>query len=337
MLRRDLLKMTIGAAFAAAIPKVATATPVKGRYFGWNERASKETIHKFIETHKYPYLSQQDYSIRGTGEGALALLWKPFEKVTGVEFEPHDQEIGDCVSHGFGLGVDFLTAIQIVMHGKPEKWVGKAATEILYGGGRVESAKLPKNERRGDGSTGHWQADFLTRWGVLLRQEYPGGHDFRKYSGKVAKSIGYTGVPDELEPLCKLHPVKTCALVESYEQYRDCMKNGYVVAICSNVGFGEDSSEWVRDSEGFLRRKPAPWYHCMLGAGVDDNPRRPGGLIFNSWGRKWVTGPKRHNQPDGTFWVDAATLDAMLKQGDSFALSNYVGYPGLSVPDYVLW
>jgi len=334
--RRDMLKMVLGAGFASLLPRVAHAAPMNGRYFGWDEAASKLSIEKFIETHKYPFLSQQDQAIRGTGEGKLALLWKAFEKVTGSQYVPHDQQIGDCVSHGFGLGVDFRTALQIEM-GKPEKWVAKAATEILYGGGRVESAKLPKNERRSDGSTGHWQADFLTRWGVLLRQEYPGGHDFREYSGKRAKEIGYNGVPNELEPLCKLHPVKTCALVRNYPEFRDAVSNAYPVAICSNVGFGDSTPEWVRDSEGFLRRKRAPWYHCMLGAAVDDNPRRPGGLIFNSWGPKWVTGPTRHGQPAGTFWVDADTLDAMLRQGDSFALSDYVGYPGLSVPDYVLW
>jgi hypothetical protein len=27
----------------------------------------------------------------------------------------------------------------------------------------------------------------------------------------------------------------------------------------------------------------------------------------------------------------------MLSQGDSFALSSYVGYPSLSVPSYVIW
>jgi hypothetical protein len=331
--RREMLKLAAGIGLASLLPRMTAAAPASGRFFGWDENASKRSIETFIENHKYPYLSQQDHAIRGTGEGQTVLLWKAFEKVTGKAYEPHDQEIGDCVSHGFGLGVDFLTALQIEM-GKPEKWVAEAATEILYGGGRVEAGGIRDTQ---DGSTGHWQAEFLTMWGVLLRQEYPGGHDFRKYSGKKAKEIGFKGVPDELEPLCKLHPVKTCALVKSYPEFRDAVSNGYPVAICSNVGFGDGSNEWVRDSEGFLRRKRSPWYHCMLGAAVDDNPRRPGGLIFNSWGRKWVTGPRRLEQPDGTFWVDADTLDAMLSQGDSMALSNYVGYPGLTVPDYVIW
>lgn len=332
--------MALAGGFGAFLPRFANAKPTntgQSRYFGWNERASKQSIEQFINDHRYPFLSQQDAAIRGTGEGKVALLWQPFVTVTGKEFEPHDQEIGDCVGQGFGLGVDFLTAIQIVLQGRPEQWVAKCATEILYAGGRIEVAKLRGRDAASDGSTGHWQAEFLTRWGALLRQQYPGGHDFSQYSGKKARELGRTGVPNALEPLCKLHPVQTCALVRSYEECRDSLANGYPVAMCSNVGFGDSSSEWVRDSEGFLRRKRAPWYHCMLVAGVDDNPSRPGCLVFNSWGSRWVTGPTRHNQPLGTFWVDADTIDAAMKQGDSMALSNYVGYPGLSVPSYVLW
>jgi hypothetical protein len=34
-----------------------------------------------------------------------------------------------------------------------------------------------------------------------------------------------------------------------------------------------------------------------------------------------------------TFWVDADVLDRMLGQGDSFALSNYDGFPARRLPD----
>lgn len=338
--RRDLLKGFAATAAGLLLPKVTAKAnfdfdlTVRNR-FGWDERASKISIEEFIEAHEHPFLSQQDEAIRGTGAGKTVLLWKAFEKLTGKAYEPHDQQIGDCVGQGFGLGVDFLTALQIDMGGMPELWVAKAATEILYAGGRVEVGGLRGD--RMDGSTGHWQAEFLTRWGVLLRQKYPGGYDFSEYSGKTAKELGTLGVPDELEPICKLHPVKTCALVTSWSECCDAIANGYPVAVCSNVGFGDSSIQWVRDSQGFLRRKRAPWYHCMLIGAIDDTGSRPGGLIFNSWGSNWVTGPTRLDQPLGTFWVDASTIDAMLKQGDSMALSNYVGYPGAVVPSYVIW
>lgn len=334
--RRSFLSLSIGAGLTTLLPKVVTAAPymrANNRMFGWNERASKDTVQQFIDSHEYPYFSQQSQQITGTGEGKVAHLWRCLEKVKGSQYEPSDQQLGDCVGQGFSLGVDVLTATQIEMGGLPEQWVAQASSEIIYAGSRVEVAKQRDWQ---DGSTGHWAAEFITRWGVLLRQPYPGGHDFSVYSGKTAKNLGYYGVPDELEPLCKLHPVKTTAIVRSYEEGRDAIFNGYPVVVCSNVGFGDSSREWVRDSQGFLRRKRAPWYHCQAILAVDDTPTRPGALVFNSWGPKWITGPVR-DQPFSTYWVDADTVTAMLSQGDSFALSSYVGYPSLSVPSYVIW
>jgi len=121
----------------------------------------------------------------------------------------------------------------------------------------------------------------------------------------------------------------------SYSECIDCLANGMPVAVCSNVGFGE--GQCTRDSEGFLTRKRFPWWHCMLIGGFDDASSRPGALIFNSWGPDWVNGPTRHGQPEGTFWADADTIDSMLQQGDSFALSAYLGYPALTIPPYVLY
>jgi hypothetical protein len=105
--------------------------------------------------------------------------------------------------------------------------------------------------------------------------------------------------------------------------------------VCSNVGFGDPRCR--RDREGFLTRKRAPWYHAMLFAGYDDMYKRPGALCFNSWGYNWVYGPTRGPQPGGTFWVDATTVTAMLRQGDSFAFSAYVGFPRVNIPPYILW
>jgi len=333
--RRDFLRATLLAGASTLLPAPVLAGFQNGRNFGWSPNA--EAMKRFIATHDHPFLSQLNSRIRGTGEGKTVLLWKALEQIMGTPYEPHNQGIGDCVGQGYALGVDILTAVQAVVHGKPEKWVAKASSEILYAGGRIEVGGLSGRNARGDGSTGYWQAEFITSYGVLLRQKYPGGHDFTTYDAAKARQLGRTGVPDELEPLCKLHPVKTAAIVKSWEECRDSVANGHPVAMCSNIGFGDSSREWVRDSQGFLTRKRKPWWHCMLVAAIDDNPRRPGGLVFNSWGPNWVTGPTRLDQPRGTFWVDADTLDTAMKQGDSMALSNYVGYPGLSVPDYVIW
>jgi C1A family cysteine protease len=99
--------------------------------------------------------------------------------------------------------------------------------------------------------------------------------------------------------------------------------------MCSDIGFQD-----VRDDEGFLGRSIMPWYHAMLIIAIDDRYKRPGALVQNSWGKNWVYGPTRHGQPKGSFWVDAEIIDNAMRQGDSVALSGYVGYPKLKTPDY---
>ena len=289
-------------------------------YCGWIY--SPQSRSRFLSTQFSPFLSQLNEQIRDTGKGRTVLLWQAMEKVLGHPLIPHAQEIGDCVSHGFGLGVDVLTCVQMRQSLVPSIWVAPAATEIIYGGARVQVAK---GRYFGDGCNGLDAAEFIKNYGILLRQKYVDGKfDYTRYSGQVANQLGRSGVPGPLCSLCRLHPVQTVSLVRSWAECRDAIANGYPVAMCSNVGF---SVRRGRDSDGFLSPGRAPWNHCMLIAGIDDNEKRPGGLIINSWGNDWVGGPKRLGQPEGSFWADASVIDRAMKQNDSVALSQYVGYP----------
>jgi hypothetical protein len=340
MNRRKLLKYLlgmIGGFILGSKPKYIGGAPAKlleedtaPLFCGWIDDVKARKA--FVQKNKYAFLSQMDGQIKGTGKGQAVFLWKYFERITGSPLVTHYQEIGDCVAHAFGLGTDVLTAVQILMHMKPERWITKCATELIYAGSRVE---VGGGKIRGDGSMGVWAAEFIKNWGVLLQLPYlDGAYDFTKYSGYKARQLGNrgAGVPDELEPLCKLHPVKTCAIVRSWEECRDAVANGYPVAMCSNVGFNSH-----RDKDGFLLRSRRPWYHAMIILGIDDAYQRPGALVQNSWGVHWVSGPTRHNQPEGSFWADASTIDAALRQGDSIALSGYIGYPRVKIPDYQIW
>jgi len=331
--RRDALKGMAATASGLLLPKAASAglfTPSNSQ-FGWTP--NETSLKDFIRRHKNPYVTNLNESIKGSGKGKTVLLWKALERVMGQKLVPHNQKAPDCVSQGFALGVDFVSAIQIVLERKPEMWKGKAATEPIYGGSRVE---IGGYTGRGGGSTGHWGAEWISRYGILLRQEYPGGYDFTTYDAQKSVEYGRTGCPDALEPLTKLHPVKKVAICRSYSDLRDCIANGHPVVVCSNVGFG-NGKVCRRDSEGFLTRKRKPWMHCMMFGGYDDKYRRPGALCINSWGYGWIEGPTRLEQPAGSFWIDAKTVDYMLRQGDSFALSAYVGYPKLNIPPYILF
>jgi hypothetical protein len=293
-------------------------------YAGW--LPNKASTKRFKAVNPVPYFRQAAKHLAGTGAGKRAFLWKYMEAVTKKPVDPHDQGIGDCVSQGWGLGVDILDCVQIA-HGRGE-WKTTCATEPIYAGGRVE---IGKGQIIGDGMHGTWAADWCRLWGILLRQAYlDGKYDFTNYSGAKARRWAHIcrrctewggGVPDELEPFAKEHPVKTTTLVKTWEEARDAVCNGYPVAICSNVGFKSE-----RDVDGFAQRD-GKWYHCMLLAGVDDSIRRSGGLMMNSWGPDWISGPTRFDQPTGSFWADASVIDHMLSQEDSFALSTYIGYP----------
>jgi len=331
MNRREALKRMTATASGLLLPTgLVQAQEKKMLYGGWVH--SPAARRAFIKRNRYPFFSQLARGIKGTSDGKVVMLHQFMEQAQGHEIVPHAQQIGDCVGHAFALGVDMLTATQAFMLNRPERWVAECATEPLYGGSRVE---IGGGGLVGDGSVGHWAAEWLIRYGALLRQQYPGGHDFTTYSGSLAKRLGRLGCPDELEPIAKLHPVRTIALVNTFDEACDAIANGYPVTLCSNVGFGMSSEYWVRDRDGFLRRRGL-WGHAMLGIGFDRKYRRRGICIQNSWGN-WVTGPTRHNQPAGSFWCDEETINSMLAQGDCHALSGYVGYPRVDIPDYEIW
>ena len=253
-----------------------------------------------------------------SGAGKVVLLYKALEKVLGRPMAPREQAIGDCVSWGAAHCVDVVSAVEIAIKGESEKYVADCATEWIYGTSRViqGGGRL----RNSDGSLGSWAQAAVKENGTLIRKDYGNGVDLTRYSGERAKDWGFRGLPFEMEATADQHPIGATALVKSYEEARDSIANGYPVMVCSGIGFTME-----RDSEGFCKRKGS-WAHCMAFTGVDDSHSRPGLLCQNSWG-DYLKGGRRHDQPVGSFWVDADTADAMLKQADSYALSNFKGYP----------
>jgi hypothetical protein len=251
-----------------------------------------------------------------TGKGKVSLLYKAQERFAPVS--KIRQEIGSCVGHGYARADDVLTSVEIALKGEAESWQGYSSSEWLYGTSRV---LVGKGRIRGDGSVGAWAASAISEYGTLLRKKYP-EVDLSSYSGSREKEWGSpSGFPKELVELGKQHVVRGTAIVRSYEEARDMLANGYPVPVCSNQGFSDK-----RDDEGFSRPKGI-WPHCMLFVAVDDSYKRPGLLCCNrSWGDNWNSGPTRHEQPGGTFWVDADVADKMLSQGDSYALSDKDGY-----------
>lgn len=253
-----------------------------------------------------------------------ALLWLAEEKAKGGEQPSWDQgEVGTCVSFGFGRGVNDLMYVQA---GGSKLASPDVATEPIYGGSRVE---VGGGRISGDGSVGAWAARFVREWGVLFRQPY-GRHDLSRYSERLSREWGNRGVPDELEPTCREHPVRTVALVKTPQEAWALLGNGYPIPVCSTVGFETPLTE------GFC--VPAGnWPHCMLLRGRLLAKYRgsvvKAFVVQNSWadylqGEPYVVGADgtRVKLPEGCFAITDTWLSYILRDEDSLALSDFVGF-----------
>jgi hypothetical protein len=252
-------------------------------------------------------------------------LWDACRKATGDLLPPRDQgQVGACVAFGTASAIEHLLCVQIAS-GAAEEY-RDLAQEVIYGGSRVE---VGGGRVRGDGSVGAWAAKFVHDYGVVPRGVH-GSHDLTRYDERRCREYGARGVPDDLEPVARQHPVRTVANVRSWEECRAAIRNGYPVAVCSSQGFAMG-----RDADGFCRPQGV-WHHCMAVVGVRGGGR-PGGFLLNSWGPNAHSGPlgPGHPSPAG-FWADAAVLGRMLAEGDSWAFSSAAGFPARKLDWYAM-
>ena len=283
---------------------------------GWVDDPAK--VEEIMNDLPFPVFQDVWQPIKGTGKNKKTLLYDYIRKASGGKFPKRKQTVGDCVAQGAAYAVDAVKSVDIILNKEFEEWVAETATEDIYAGSRVQ---IGNGRLRGDGSIGAWAARYVNEYGAVPRGKY-GNIDLTTYSGSKARSWGRkgVGVPKSLLPIVKKHPVLTVSKVTTYEEVRDLISNGYAVTIASSQGFSSR-----RDGEGFASPKGS-WAHQMSILAVDDEYKRPGVLVQNSWG-KWNGGPKRHDQPDGSFWVDAEEIEKrILKKGDSWAFSGYEGF-----------
>lgn len=265
-----------------------------------------------------------------------------FKNMIGTYHPEGPQEIGDCVSWGNGNLINYTQVLEAWMQiqelrvsGATDEQVNKAleearyeyqetATEVIYALSRVE---IGGGRIRGDGSVGAWAAKALTDYGTISRKELDKLGVGGRYSGSRARSWGRSGLPDELEPAARQHLIADMTPVRSFNDLAWHIQNLRVVAVCSNVGF-ENGRRGVtqRDEQGFATARGS-WAHCMLFVSVKMGGR-PGALLCNQWPKGTVQGPMGDVEiPDCSWWVDADTVDRMLRQNDSFTGTKYKGYP----------
>jgi hypothetical protein len=284
---------------------------------GWIPRPDE--VARALQAMPRPYFAQAASHLAGSGAGKTVQLYLAYKDVNnGRYFDYPAQVIGDCVSHGFGHGIDLLAAVQIAIARRAEAFK-ETATEAVYGMARVDIGG--QRGSYSDGAVGAWAAKAVSELGTLNREK------LGPYDGKRAKEWGARGVPREIAAGAVDHRVRTTSLVTTYEQLEDALFNGYPVVVCSDQGFTME-----RDQDGFCQPR-GTWMHCMLLVGVRAG-ERPGACVLQSWGSNVPSGPIGLDQPSYSFWADRRVVERMLAQQDSWSLSSFDGYPGQVIPDH---
>ena len=256
-------------------------------------------------------------------------------------YGPWRQGIGDCVSFGWALGVYIASCVDYIEGEIPEPPL-VVATEPIYGGARCEQRGV-QFAGWSDGATGSGAARWVRGLdsgigGVLFRQDYGRGVNLTVYDPDRAKQYGAYGCGgkdnDWLDKVANEHTAREVALIKTYDEACAAIEAGMPVVICCNIGWSSQ-----RDEDGFARRS-GRWLHCQAAISVrykENEGGRDGILIMNSWGAGWNRGGRwPSDQPDGSYWCDPQTFQAVLSQGESFAVSGVNGFKWRNL-DHKAW
>ena len=275
-----------------------------------------EDVSKLLGELPHPLFGAAAYDLTGSGKGKLALLFKSIQKFDPDFGKSERQTTGDCVSHATRNSVD-VTRCHEIIGGQREDFVARGATEGIYG----------CRGHGGQGMSCSEAARFVNKnGGILLRQKY-GEFDLSVYDSTVGTRWGSRGVPEDIIKAAQKHQVKTISLINTVDQARDALANGYSISVCSNSGYSSR-----RDKHGIAKRS-GNWGHAMAWVGVDDTREIYNETLFlvqNSWG-VWNGGDKRHDQPDGSFWIRQGDAEEMLSANGSWVFSDVDGFPARKV------
>lgn len=300
-------------------------TPSDAR-MGWSGREEAKRAWEAIgEQFASFFIAAQTESTNGK----RVVLWEASKLANGGRHFPTlRQQVGSCVGHGGANACWYLSAWEVVRLNDRERVI-MPVEPYAYGIMRMEGGFRIS----GDGGVGSWMALATTKYGVL-RSDLEGGPTWDERSGELGTTVSWSGEldrqwgrrpgpPAELVDAGRQHLVRTVAKVTSYEQVRDALANGYPVTVASSQGFQmrprvDRGKHWGVPS--------GTWMHQMCFIGVDDDSARPGCYCLNSWGAD-AHGRPADDAPPGGFWVDAETVTRMARQDDTFAWSQFDGFP----------
>lgn len=291
--------------------------------FGWIRHEDRTTEQRDI--HDALMADMPQFNIVGDTpfDSDRALLWDFSKRVNnGKHFQALYQQVGSCVGHGKANAEWYLQAVQYVTTGDlvtlPYEPYGYAQSRVCAGisGGS-------------DGSTGSGAAEAAKKYGVLDSTlsglpAFEIGSDTITFSGGVDKDWGRRGAPDQWIQQGVKHLVKTTAAVRNAGDVKKALQAGYPCTIASN--WGGEMRPAVVDGV-LLSRHVTSWSHQMSIIGWHAHPSL-GDIYFilNSWGAD-AHGEDPFGGPKGGFWVKEKDVNYITGQGDSFAYSQFDGFP----------
>lgn len=296
------------------------------------------------------------FGLEESGAGKLSIPYQAIIDLVPNFFPGPAQTTGCCVSRGTTIAGCLSTYIEVslrvpdpvtgVIEGPPPLLTPQAGEHQVFS----HEVIYWNRGHRGQGANCATLAKTVKDVGGLLPRnvwEIPGygSLDVSRYDDRLAARSG-PSLPSSIGSFIKEHgaQVRTVTQVNSYEEARDALANGYGINVCS--GFACASTRpTVTDSKGNECAGPndwrGSWAHAMGWTACDDRPETKSkfgeGLILiqNSWA-KWNSGPRRifnsdHLIPEGSFWIKASTANKMLRGGGGYAFSNVSGFPGRKI------
>lgn len=329
--------------FVGALVQLATFRLASHIENNFGYQPNQAGLKQFLSELNEPTFAQAGADAVKKAKGKDVYLYRyadqAHRKVYGTPFTAWNQgNAGTCVSFGWAVSAFIGQATDHATGELPNPPL-ECDTSGIYGGSRT-AGRMPPVTFAGysDGSYGAAAARWVSGkckqpgiGGILYKQKY-GSVDLTEYSIPRSREWGANGVPLDLAKEANKHTARAVAQVSTWEELCAALESGYCVPICSNVGFAATN---VRDEDGFLPRG-GNWSHCMALISIrhaanaaENGMKRPrdGALCLNSWGGSWVRGPKLpSDQPDGSFWIERKDVEAILAQGDSFAIGGVNGF-----------
>lgn len=271
----------------------------------------EEKLGKFQGTCEFGDFPQ----FKGRGSGKLSAPFQSVVKFCPNAFEDDAQETSDCTSHGTRNAADISRAVEIDIRGESEAWIARGATEVIY----------KYRGHNGGGMNPGTATEFITKYGLMLRQKYPFA-DLTQYNPKFAIR---SGVTDQMKQIASEHPCEYFLRLRSVEQARDALASGFGIHGGSNYG-----NDGTRDENGLATWNDS-WNHDMAWGAADETGDDLLFLVLQSWGI-WNRGghPKWGKIPGGSFLIPSRDADRMIRTGEFYAVGNVKGWPLQDLPDY---